>query len=59
MGKLGILIYIIAAPTMAGSAMVAVLVQRGYTEKMVVISALIGALAAIPVSWYVRRQIKD
>ena len=51
------LIYTIASPTLAGAAVVAALIQPDYTAKMVVIAAVLGAALAIPVSWFVARQI--
>ena len=51
------LIYLIVAPTLAGSAMVAALIQPDYTAKMVIIAVVAGTILALPVSWYVAKQI--
>ena len=58
MGRLGLLIYTVAAPTLAGSAMVAMLIQPGYTAKMVVIAAIVGAVIALPIAWFVASKIQ-
>lgn len=51
------LIYTMAAPTLAGAAVIAVLIQPDYTAKMVILVAAAGAIVALPVSWYVAKQI--
>lgn len=55
--KLAFLIYIMAAPTVAGAAMVAVLTMRGFTTQMLVAAGLAGFVAAMPVAWLVARSI--
>lgn len=57
MNRLNLLIYTIASPTLAGAGVVAALVQPDYSAKMMIIGAAVGALIAIPVAWYVAKQI--
>ena len=57
MSRIFPLIYIVVAPTLAGSAMVAALIQPDYTAKMVIIAVVAGAALALPASWYVAKQI--
>ena len=59
MTKLMFLIYVIAAPTLAGIAMVIVLVMGWNTGSPVVISVIAGALAAFPVSWMVAKKLNE
>lgn len=57
MSRIFPLIFIIVAPTLAGSAMVAALIQPDYTANMVIIAVVAGAILALPASWYVAKQI--
>ncbi|MEZ5870239.1 MAG: hypothetical protein R3D32_00055 [Nitratireductor sp.] len=51
--RLAMLLYIIAAPVLAGSAVTAVLSMRGSTKQMLIYAALAGFAVAIPVAWIV------
>ncbi|HFC05618.1 MAG TPA: CTP synthetase [Rhizobiales bacterium] len=59
MGKLALLIYVIVAPTLAGIAMVVVLVIGADTGNPVMLSVLVGALVAIPVSWLIAKKLSS
>ena len=59
MTKLMFLIYVIAAPTLAGIAMVIALVTGWNTGSPVIISVIAGALAAFPVSWMVAKKLNE
>ena len=49
--------YVVAAPTLAGIGAVAVLVNPASTTTMLVGAIVAGFIAAIPVAWYVAKQI--
>lgn len=55
--RLFMIIYTLAATALAGSAVIAALTMNLVDAKSIVAAALIGALAAIPVSWVVAKQI--
>lgn len=55
--KLGLVIFIMAAPVLAGTLMTAVLTFPGYTTRLLVGAGLCGFVIAIPVAWLVARQI--
>jgi len=57
MNKIALMIYIIAAPTFAGIALVAALTIGADTGNPIMLSVLIGALVAIPVAWFVARKL--
>jgi len=57
MTKLALLIYIIAAPTLAGIAMLVVLTIGANTSNPIMLSVLLGALAAIPAAWFVAKKL--
>lgn len=57
MSKIALMVLIIAAPTLAGIAVVAVLTVGMTSAKAVVVSALVGALIAIPASIMVAKGI--
>lgn len=59
MVKIALLIYIIAAPTLAGIAMVVMLTIGADTTYPIVGSVTVGALLAIPIAWYVAKQISS
>lgn len=54
---LTMLIYVVAAPTLAGISMMIVLVAGKDTGNPIMISVLVGALVAIPVSWFVAKKL--
>jgi len=58
MNKIAIMIYIIAAPTIAGIALVVVLTVGADTGNPIMGSVAVGALIAIPVAWYVAKKLK-
>jgi len=55
--RLGLILYVFIGTTMAGSAMIAALTAGYDTTQPVVLSALAGFVAAIPVSWAVARAL--
>ena len=57
MNKIALMIYVIAAPTLAGIAMVVVLTLGADTGNPIMISVLVGALIAIPVAWLVAKKL--
>lgn len=57
MSKIAFIVFIMAAPTLAGIAVVAVLTLGWFDYKSVIISAAVGALAAIPLSYFVGGRI--
>lgn len=56
---LPLLIYVLAAPTLAGSIVVAVLSLSHYSTTMLVGGALAGFVLALPVAWVVSGQLKS
>lgn len=50
-------IYILAAPTIMGILIVALLTMNMFESRMIIMAAIAGALIAMPVSWYISRQI--
>lgn len=57
MTKLALMIYVIVAPTLAGMAMVAVLTVGADTGNPIMLSVLVGAIAAIPASWLIAKKL--
>ncbi|MBY8974249.1 hypothetical protein KHP62_00420 [Rhodobacteraceae bacterium NNCM2] len=57
MGRVFGVIYAIAATTLAGSAIVVVLVAGMVTFGAIIWAALAGFAAAVPVSWLVAQRI--
>ncbi len=57
MAKLALLIYVIAAPTLAGISLLAVLTIGANTGNPIMLSVLLGALAAIPAAWLVAKKL--
>ena len=55
---LPLLVYVLTAPTMAGSIMVAILTMRDYSNTMLIGGALAGFIVAVPVTWFITRQLK-
>ncbi len=58
MSRLFLLMFTLAGPTLAGSAVVVALVMGMVATKPIVIAAALGALLALPVSWIVARQLE-
>jgi hypothetical protein len=59
MSRLALMIYVIAAPTLAGIAMVAVLAMGLDTGNPVVGSVIVGALVAVPVAWFIAKKLNN
>lgn len=57
MTRLMLLIFSIASTSMMGAFIVAALTTGNDTLKPIVIAAALGFVAAIPVSWFVAKQI--
>ena len=55
--RLGLLLYIFIGTTFAGSAMVIALVTGNDTLTPLLVSALVGAVAAMPAAWLVSRSL--
>lgn len=55
--RLALILYIIAAPTLAGIAMTAVLATPHYQTSWLLAAALAGFLAAAPAAWLGARNI--
>lgn len=55
--KLALMIYVMAAPTLAGMALVAVLTVGANTGNPIMLSVLVGALAAIPVALFIAKKL--
>jgi len=53
------IIYGMAGPTLAGSAIVAALVMGKDTAMPIVAAAALGAVAALPISWLVAKRITE
>ena len=58
MTRLMLLIFSIASTSMMGAFIVAALATGNDTLKPIVIAAALGFVAAIPVSWFVAKQIE-
>ncbi|MCB1424518.1 MAG: hypothetical protein R3D65_13745 [Zhengella sp.] len=50
-------IYILAAPTIMGVLIVALLTMNMFESQKIIMAAIAGAVIAMPVSWFVSRQI--
>lgn len=57
--RLALILYALIGTTLAGSAMVVALTMGYDTTNPVIISAAIGAVVAIPVSWLVAKGILE
>jgi len=55
--KLAFLVYVMAAPVMAGILVTVVLTMRGSTTQMIIYAAIAGFVAAIPTAWLVARSL--
>lgn len=51
------LIYTILGPTIAGTALIAVVIQPNYDGWMVTVAAIGGGILAIPLSWFVAYKL--
>ncbi|MBE2275257.1 MAG: hypothetical protein IAE87_03055 [Rhodobacteraceae bacterium] len=59
MTRLFLIIYTLAGPTLAGSAVIAALVMGFFAAKPIVIAAALGALVGLPVAWFIARQLSQ
>ena len=59
MFRLASMIYTIASGTMMGIFIVVALVSGYDTLKYIVIAAAVGAVVALPISWYVAKAIRE
>jgi hypothetical protein len=57
MNRLAIYIYVLAMPVIAGALVTGVLTVRDYNPMWLLYAAIAGALAAVPVSMVVSREI--
>lgn len=57
MTRLALLLFIFIGTTFAGSAMVAALVVGYDTTTPVIISAAVGAVLGVPISWLVAKAL--
>lgn len=57
MTRLMMVIFSIASVTLMGTFMVAALVMGFDTAKPIIVSAIVGFAAAIPVAWVIARQL--
>lgn len=55
--RLAVVLYIMAAPVLAGAAVTAVLTIRNYQTNWLIIGAIAGFVAAAPVAWLAARSI--
>lgn len=55
---LPLLVYVLAAPTIAGSIMIALL-TIGVPNNTLIMGTLAGFVAAIPVAWILSRSIRN
>lgn len=56
---LGILVYILAAPVIAGALVIAVLSAGHVSTAWIVGGGLAGFVAAVPVAWYLARTLRQ
>lgn len=59
MPRLFLIVYAMAAPTLAGSLIVAALVAGLDTLRPIVVAAAIGFAAALPAAWAVARRLEQ
>ncbi len=57
MARLTMIIFAVAGTTLAGIGVVAVLAANMGTAQNIIAAAAAGAVLALPVSWYVAKQI--
>ncbi|MFN3938122.1 MAG: CTP synthetase [Gemmobacter sp.] len=59
MTRLMLVVFIMAGATLAGSFIVIALASGFDTTRPIVLAAIAGFVAAVPVSWLVARQLSD
>lgn len=57
MFRLGLILFIFIGTTLAGSAVVVALASGNDTMMPVLVAAALGAVAGLPVSWWVARML--
>jgi len=57
--RLAALIYIFVGVTLAGSLIVAALTMNMFDTRSIVIAAVIGFVAALPVAWVLARKLRE
>lgn len=59
MSRLFFLLLTLSMSTLAGIGVIVALAMGYYTAKAVVVSALIGAVVSIPITWLVEKKMTD
>lgn len=57
--RLGFILHLFIGTTLAGSAVIAALVMGMDTLRPIVLAALLGFVAALPVTWLVTRKLYE
>jgi urea transporter len=57
--RLFAIIYSLAGPTLAGILITAALTMNMFTSRAMIASAVIGSIVALPISWFVAKQINE
>lgn len=57
--RLAALIYIFVGVTLAGSLIVAALTMNMFDTRSIVIAAVVGFVAALPVAWVLARKLRE
>ena len=57
--RIASLIYTMASATLMGAFIVIALASGYDTQKYIIIAAIIGAVVALPISYYVAKAIKE
>lgn len=57
--RLGLILHLFIGSTLAGSAVIAALVMGQDTLRPILIAALLGFIAAVPVSYIVAKKLYD
>jgi hypothetical protein len=57
MGRLAILVYSVVGMSLAGVGVVVVLAANMGTAQNIIIAAVVGLVLALPLTWYVTKQI--
>lgn len=59
MMRLFLILYTLAATTLAGSFIVTVLTMNRVDGRSIIVAAILGALVALPVAWGVARRLSQ
>ena len=57
--RLTSILYAVIGTTLAGIGVVVAVTMNLYDVQSIIVSAALGALAALPVSWMVARKLQD